>query len=88
MLILDIVMILEKARARVTGCEVELVAERADEEPKVFTAVKLVYTIRGHDLKPALVERAVNLSAEKYCSASKMFEKTATLTHEWKIEAA
>jgi putative redox protein len=84
----DIVMILEKARARVTGCEVELVGIRADEEPKVFTEVKLVYTIRGHDLKPALVERAVTLSAEKYCSASKMFEKTATLTHEWKIEAA
>ena len=84
----DVVMILEKAREKITGCEVALEAERASEEPKVFTAVKLIYTLKGHGLKPAAVERAITLSAEKYCSASKMFEKTATLTHEWKIEEA
>jgi putative redox protein len=81
----DVVMILEKAREQITGCEVSLEAERAPVEPKVFTKVKLIYTLKGKGLKPAMVERAINLSAEKYCSASKMFEKTATLEHEWKI---
>ncbi len=81
----DVVHILEKAREKITGCEIELVAERATEEPKVFTSVKLVYTLKGQQLKPASVERAIKLSSEKYCSASKMFEKTATLEHEWKI---
>ena len=84
----DVVMILEKAREKITGCEVELEAERAAEDPKVFTAVKLIYTFKGHDLKPAMVERAVKLSADKYCSASKMFELSAKLEHEWKIIAA
>lgn len=81
----DVVMILEKAREKITGCEVALEAERAAEDPKVFTQVKLVYTLRGHSLKAAAVERAIRLSEEKYCSASKMFEKTATLSHEWHI---
>jgi putative redox protein len=84
----DVVMILEKAREKITDCEVVLEAERAGEDPKVFTKVKLIYTFTGKGLKPAMVERAVNLSAEKYCSASKMFEKTATLEHEWKIVEA
>jgi putative redox protein len=81
----DVVMILEKSREKITGCEIELEADRATEDPKVFTRVKLIYTLRGDNLKPATVERAINLSAEKYCSASKMFEKTATIEHEWKI---
>ena len=81
----DVVMILEKSREKVTACEVELEAERATEDPKVFTKVKFIYTLSGTDLKPAAVDRAIKLSAEKYCSASKMFEKTATLEHEWKI---
>jgi putative redox protein len=81
----DVVMILEKSREKVTSCEVSLEAERASEDPKVFTKVKFIYTFSGVDLKPAAVERAINLSAEKYCSASKMFEKTAVLEHEWKI---
>ncbi len=81
----DVVMILEKSRERITGCEVELESERATEDPKVFTKVKMIYTLKGHSLKPAMVERAIKLSAEKYCSASKMFEKTATIEHEWKI---
>jgi putative redox protein len=82
----DVVMILEKAREKVTGCVVDMDAERASEEPKVFTRVRMIYTVRGRGLKPAAVERAVKLSAEKYCSASKMFEKTAVLEHEWRIE--
>jgi putative redox protein len=81
----DVVMILEKSREKITACEVSMEAERASEDPKVFTKVKLIYTFSGVDLKPAAVERAIKLSAEKYCSASKMFEKTAILEHEWKI---
>ncbi len=81
----DVVMILEKSREKVTACEVSMEAERASEDPKVFTRVKLIYTFSGVDLKPAAVERAIKLSSEKYCSASKMFEKTAILEHEWKI---
>jgi putative redox protein len=81
----DVVMILEKAREKVTGCELELDGDRASEDPKVFTHVKMTYTLRGKDLKAAVVERAIKLSAEKYCSASKMFESTAKIEHEWKI---
>jgi putative redox protein len=81
----DVVMILEKSREKVTGCEVELDAERAEEDPKIFTRVKMIYTVTGKDLKPSSVERAIKLSAEKYCSASKMFEFTAKIEHEWKI---
>jgi len=81
----DVVMILERSREKVTSCEVSLEGERASEDPKVFTKVKLIYTFSGVDLKPAAVERAIKLSSEKYCSASKMFEKTAILEHEWKI---
>jgi putative redox protein len=81
----DVVMILEKAREKVTGCEVSLEGERATEDPKVFTKVKLVYTFKGENLKPAAIERAIQLSKDKYCSASIMFEKTATLEHEWRI---
>lgn len=84
----DVVMILEKSREKVTGCTIELEADRASEVPKVFTAIKLVYTLTGKNLKPEVVERAINLSAEKYCSASIMFEKTASITHEWKIVEA
>jgi putative redox protein len=81
----DVVMILEKSREKINGCEVELISERASEDPKVFTHVKIIYTFKGKDLKPAAVERAITLSAEKYCSASKMFESTAKIEHEWKI---
>ena len=82
----DVVMILEKSREKITACEVELDAERAAEEPKVFTHVKMIYRLRGKNLKPAAVERAITLSAEKYCSASIMFGKTAKIEHEWTVE--
>jgi putative redox protein len=84
----DVVMILEKSREKITSCEVELEAERAAEDPKVFTHVKMIYRLRGKNLKPAAVERAINLSAEKYCSASIMFGKTAKIEHEWTVEEA
>jgi putative redox protein len=82
----DVVMILEKSREKVTGCEVSLESTRADEDPKVFTHVKMIYKLKGENLKPAAVERAIKLSADKYCSASKMFEKTAKIEHEWVVE--
>lgn len=81
----DIVMILERMRENVTGLDIALEGERAGEDPKVFTHVKLIYKITGRNLKPASVERAVNLSAEKYCSASAMFGKTATIEHRFEI---
>ena len=84
----DVVMILEKSREKITACEIELEAERATEDPKVFTHVKMIYRLRGKNLKPAAVERAINLSAEKYCSASIMFGKTAKIEHEWTVEEA
>ena len=81
----DIVMILERMREKVTGLDIALEAERAGEDPKVFTHVKLIYKVTGRNLKPANVERAVNLSAEKYCSATAMFEKTAKVEHRFEI---
>lgn len=82
----DIVMILERMREKVTALDIELEAERASEDPKVFTRVKLIYKLKGRGLKPANVERAVKLSAEKYCSASLMIGKTAQIEHDWVIE--
>lgn len=82
----DIVMILERMREKVTALDIELEAERASEDPKVFTRVKLIYKLKGRGLKPANVERAVKLSAEKYCSASLMIGKTARIEHDWVIE--
>lgn len=82
----DVVMILERMREKVTAFDIEIDAERAAEDPKVFTHVKLIYKLKGHNLKPANVERAINLSAEKYCSASIMFGKTAKIEHSWEIE--
>ena len=81
----DIVMILERMREKVTGLDIALEGERAAEDPKVFTHVKLIYKVTGRGLKPANVERAVNLSAEKYCSASAMFGKTAKIEHSFEI---
>ena len=81
----DIVMILERMREKVTDLDISLEGERAGEDPKVFTHVKLVYRITGYKLKPANVERAVKLSAEKYCSASAMFGKTASIEHSFEI---
>ena len=81
----DIVMILERMREKVTGLDIALEGERATEDPKVFTHVKLIYKVTGRKLKPQNVERAVNLSAEKYCSASAMFGKTAKIEHAFEI---
>jgi len=82
----DVVMILEKGREKIAACDIELEAERAATEPKVFTHVKMHYRLKGHNLKPAAIERAIKLSAEKYCSATAMFEKTAKIEYSWTVE--
>lgn len=81
----DVVLILRRGRQMITGCDVELKAERAESDPKVFTKIHFHFTVRGKNLKPEAVERAINLSAEKYCSASIMLSKTASITHDWEI---
>lgn len=81
----DIVMILKRGRQDISGCEVKLSAERAETDPKVFTRINMHFLVKGRNLKPEAVERAVHLSAEKYCSASIMLGKTAAITHSWEI---
>ncbi|MDE1981907.1 MAG: OsmC family protein [Betaproteobacteria bacterium] len=81
----DVVLILKRSRADVTDCVVELEAERAEADPKVFTKIHLHFIVTGRNLKPELVERALNLSAGKYCSASIMLGKTAQITHDFEI---
>ena len=76
----DVVQILKKGREAVTGCEVEVEAERATEDPKVFTKIHLAYRISGRGLSQAKAERAVTLSKEKYCSASIMLGATAQMS--------
>ncbi|MBA3904905.1 MAG: OsmC family protein [Rhodocyclaceae bacterium] len=81
----DVMLILKKSRQQVTGCEVTLTADRASEDPKVFTRIGFHFKISGRGLKPEVVERAIHLSAEKYCSASIMIGKTAKMEHTWEI---
>ena len=81
----DVVLILRKGKQDIRGCEVKLSAERAETEPKVFTKINFHFIIRGRQLKPNLVERAIKLSHEKYCSASIMLEKTAQMTYSFEI---
>ncbi|MBV5285499.1 MULTISPECIES: OsmC family protein [Methyloversatilis] len=81
----DVMLILKKSRQQVTGCEVTLKADRASEDPKVFTRIGFHFKISGRGLKPEVVERAIHLSAEKYCSASIMIGKTAKMEHTWEI---
>lgn len=81
----DVVHILKRARQPVTDCVVELEAERAEAPPKVFTRIHAHFVIRGRGLAESQVSRAVALSADKYCSASIMLGKTATITHDFEI---
>ena len=81
----DIVVILKKNGQDVTGCEVKLDAERAATDPKVFTKIHYRFTVRGRNLKRNLVEQAVRLTHEKYCSATAILEKTAEITKEFEI---
>lgn len=81
----DVVMILNKSRQKMVDCHVEIEAERAEEVPKVFTRIHAHFVVSGKGLDSAKVKKAVNLSADKYCSASKMFEATVQMTHDFEI---
>ena len=81
----DVVSILHKSRQKIVDCEVEIEAERADEIPKVFTKIHIHFIVSGNDLDAKKVDKAVSLSADKYCSASRMLEKTAAITHDFEI---
>lgn len=81
----DVVLILKRGRHAVSGCEVRLSAERADTDPKVFTRIHYHYVVSGQELKPEVVSRAIQLSADKYCSASIMLGKTAQISHDFEI---
>ncbi len=83
----DVVHILQRGRQPVTGCEVDVEAERADAVPAVFTRIHLHFRVSGEGLKPEVVERAVKLSAEKYCSASIMLAKACEVTHSHEVVA-
>jgi putative redox protein len=84
----DVVLILKKGRHAVTGCEVSLQAERADVEPRVFTRIHFHFRVTGRQLKPEAVARAIELSKDRYCSASIMLGKTAEITHDFEIVEA
>ena len=81
----DVVLILKRGRHPVAGCEVRLVAERAAEDPKVFTRIDMQFTVSGRSLKREAVERAVALSHDKYCSATVMLARTATISYSVQI---
>jgi putative redox protein len=81
----DVVSILHKSRQQISDCEVEIEAERAETIPKVFTRIHLHFIVSGRALDASKVSKAVSLSADKYCSASRMLEKTATITHDFEV---
>lgn len=85
---IDVLAILKKQRQKVTDCWVEIEGERRDEIPKVYVKVHSRFVVTGHGLDPKKVERAVQLSAEKYCSVAAMLEKTAEMTHDFEIVEA
>lgn len=81
----DVVSILKKSRQAISDCYVELEAERAETDPKVFTKIHMHFVVTGKDIKPEAVEKAIKLSAEKYCSASIMLGHTAAITHDFEV---
>ena len=82
---IDVVTTLKKMRQELTHCETKVNAERAADHPKVFTDIHIQFIVKGKDLDPKKVEKAITLSAEKYCSASIMLGKTASITHDFEI---
>ncbi len=81
----DVVTILKKSRQKITDCVVDVQAERAETDPKIFTAIHLHFVVTGKELKKEQVERAIHLSAEKYCSASIMLGRVAKVTHDYEM---
>lgn len=84
----DVVLILRKSRQMITDCQVAIEAQRATTDPKVFTHIHLHFIITGKNLDPKQIERAIDLSAEKYCSASIMLRNTVKITHDYEIVAS
>lgn len=84
----DVVAILKKSGQDIRDCEVKLTAERAETDPKIFTRIHMHFVLTGNELKPSMVENAIKLSHNKYCSASIMLGKTAQITHDYEILAA
>lgn len=84
----DVVYILRRSRADVQDCKVTVSGTRAETDPKVFTDIHMEFVLSGAALSPKLVERAVNLSADKYCSVARMLEAHCNLTHSWRIADA
>jgi len=84
----DVVSILNKARQNIIGCQVEISAERVDSVPKLFSDIHLHFIIEGKGISEKHVERAVNLSADKYCSVALMLSKSVNITHHFTIEEA
>lgn len=82
---IDVVMILQRSRQAIKDCTVQIAAERSDSEPKVFTKIHLHFVVEGKQLSADRVERAISLSAEKYCSASLMLGKTADISHGFEV---
>ena len=82
---IDVVSTLKKMREDVVDCQTQIGADRAEEYPKVFTKIHVHFILRGNQLNPSNVDKAIKLSAEKYCSASIMIGKTATITHDYEI---
>jgi putative redox protein len=82
---IDVVQILQKGRNNVIACVTEVTAERVDAIPSIFSKIHLHFIVSGKDLKAAAVERAVKLSAEKYCSASIMLGKAVDITHDFEV---
>ncbi len=81
----DVVEMLKKSRQNIVDCVVEIDGQRSESIPKVFTDIHVHFIITGTNVKEAQVKRAINLSSEKYCSASLMLEKSANITHDYEI---
>jgi len=84
----DVMLILKRSRQDVTDCIAELEAQRAETDPKVFTKIHIHFIVTGHNLKEKMVQRAVELSATKYCSASIMLAQSVEITHDYEIISA
>lgn len=82
----DVIHILRKGRHKVTDCVVEISAQRVEAVPKVFSTIHIHFIVTGCDLKPGVIDRAIRLSAEKYCSASIMLGQSATISHDFEVK--
>ena len=81
----DVVLILKNSGQQISGCEVQIHADRAEKDPKVFTRIHMHFVVRGKQLRAQLVEHAIKRSHEKFCSATAMLQSTAAITHDFEI---